>query len=484
LARTPKIRFPQRPKRLLAPLFACLIFIPIAHAQNTPALLLSDIHFDPFRDAAKVPQLVTADPSQWSAILSRPNSPDQAKTFAAVQTTCGARLSDTPYRLLKSSLDAIKLQAAQARFVTISGDLLAHEFSCRFTATTANTSPADYAAFVDKTLRFLMLQLKATLPGIPIYIAMGNNDSDCGDYRMDLNDRFFASTASIVALGLPPSPDRSQAIHDFAAVGSYAVTLPSPILNTRLLVIDDLVYSRKYTDCNSKPSPAAIAAQQIWLQGQLASARKQHQRVWIMGHIPPGIDIYSSYSKMKNPCDTNKAVMFLSSEQFTNLLLTYSDTIKLGIFAHTHMDELRLYHPEPSTAASKSFPIKMVASISPVDGNLPSFTLATINPRTATLTDYQLIAASNFIGIDTTWSSLYTYSTAFHQPDLSAASLQNLLAKFQADPTASTPESKAYIDNYFPGDKSSLIKPLWPQYACSLTHNTEQGFITCACAKP
>ena len=48
------------------------------HAAVT-ALLVSDVHFEPFRDPAKVPQLATAPASGWSAILAAPASPDQAQ---------------------------------------------------------------------------------------------------------------------------------------------------------------------------------------------------------------------------------------------------------------------------------------------------------------------------------------------------------------------------------------------------------------------
>ncbi|MBW4040477.1 MAG: hypothetical protein HIU91_16805, partial [Acidobacteria bacterium] len=44
---------------------------------TVPALLLSDIHLDPFHDPAKFPQLLAAPASAWAAILSAPPSPTQ-----------------------------------------------------------------------------------------------------------------------------------------------------------------------------------------------------------------------------------------------------------------------------------------------------------------------------------------------------------------------------------------------------------------------
>ncbi len=75
--------------------------------------------------------------------------------------------------------------------------------------------------------------------------------------------------------------------------------------------------------------------------------------------------------------------------------------MQLAIFAHTHMDEMRLLKPAKADAARQTVAVKMVASISPIDGNNPSFTLATIDPANAQLKDYRVIVASNQTGIDT-----------------------------------------------------------------------------------
>jgi sphingomyelin phosphodiesterase acid-like 3 len=127
-------------------------------------------------------------------------------------------------------------------------------------------------------------------------------------------------------------------------------------------------------------------------------------------------------------------------------------------------------------------PLKIVASITPVNGNRPTFTLAVIDPATATLLDYTVVMASNLTGADTTWSPEYTYSTAYHQPAFDAAALSNLITGFQSDPAAKTAASQSYLRSYFPGDLSAIIQLAWPQYACSLDHDSGQSFAACACA--
>ena len=137
-------RSPARPHRSLSfsllPLAAdrAIARCPQAAAapapSTIPALFLSDIHLDPFSDPAKVAQLDAAPASEWPAILAAPASPTQPADFAALQQACPVRGIDTPDALWRSSLAAIRANAAHARFVTISGDLLAHSFDCKYRA--------------------------------------------------------------------------------------------------------------------------------------------------------------------------------------------------------------------------------------------------------------------------------------------------------------------------------------------------------------
>ena len=100
----------------LLPLLALLSIIPLpAQAQSpshsaptVPALLLSDIHLDPFHDPAKFAALLAAPATGWAVILDAPPSPTQAADFAHLQETCGARGVDTPPALLQSTLHAAR----------------------------------------------------------------------------------------------------------------------------------------------------------------------------------------------------------------------------------------------------------------------------------------------------------------------------------------------------------------------------------------
>jgi sphingomyelin phosphodiesterase acid-like 3 len=448
-------------------------------ARTMTALFVSDIHFEPFWDPQKTVQLAAAPAAQWKTILATPDSADRVARFASVEKACPTRGEDTTYKLFDSSLRAIASNAARAKFVTVSGDLIAHSFTCKFNAVFPDAKPGDYQAFVEKTIEFVVNSLREALPGAPVYAALGNNDSDCGDYQLDANGAFLAATGQVLAADLPAS-EKKQAESDFSDGGYMSV--PLPLEHTRLLVLDDIFMSRRYQSCGGKSDSAPAAAQIAWLERQLIDARHNKEKIWVMTHIPPGVDAYSTATKGKNICAGNSPTMFLSSEALPETMAKYGDVIKLAIFAHTHMDELRLLEPANAGSEEQGVAVKMVASISPVDGNNPSFTVAEIDPESATLKDYKVFVASNQTGIGTSWTEEYDFAKAYNKTEFSAASIRSLIADFAADPAAQTEKSQNFIRNYGSGETLRELQLFWPIYVCSLKNDAGDAFATCTCS--
>ena len=401
-----------------------------------------------------------------------------------MQRSCHARGVDTPCTLLHSILQAMRSWQPDARFMTVSGDLIAHSFFCRYTRLFPASTQGDYQAFVLKTLSFVMGELRASLPGMPVYVALGNNDTACDDYRLDGGSDFLAQTGRIVAGGLPLS-QQQQALKVFAEGGYYSLTMDAPMRDTRLIVVNDLFLSPKYSTCAGRPDFAATTAEMAWLQEQLAQAQRLKQRVWVMGHIPPGVDPYSTVAKFKDICGTEAPEMFLSSDKLADLLIEHADVIRLGIFAHSHMDEMRLLKPQVSNPRASFEPgvaIKVVPSVSPVDGNNPSFTIARVNRSSAVLQDYEVIAASNQTGIATTWSREYDFAQTCHKAQFSPSTVKDLIVEFENDRGAKTDASQAYIRTFYVGGRSYELKPFWPLYVCALANHTAKAFAACVCS--
>lgn len=467
---------PHRTIPVLLLLSALLLPLRLPAQQTLPALLLSDIHFDPFLDPGKVPALAAAPVSAWRSLLDAPASPDREIRLAALDHACPARGHDTDQALFRSSLAELRTQAAGLRFVAITGDLMAHNFDCRFKVLFPSATHEDYRRFAVKTVEYVLTQIRATLPGTPVYATLGNNDSGCGDYRLDSHDAFLADLAPAFLADLPPT-EQLQARADFSAFGDYSAPLPSPFLHTRLILLDDLYESAHYAGCSGTPSPAPASQQLAWLARQLAEARAHGEKIWLLGHIPPGIDPFSTALHMRDICAGQQPDLFLSSTALADTLAPYGEQLALVLFAHTHMDEIRLM--QPAAGAHTPIAVKMIPSISPINGNRPSFTLARIDPATATLADYSVFSASGRSGAS--WSLAYNFRQTYHLPGFSSATAAQLVAALRADTAASTAASKAYLLHYSSPELAPLLAAVWPQYTCALSNLDPASYHACRC---
>ena len=85
-----------------------------------------------------------------------PRHADAAAQWTKLEQACPTRGADTSYALFQSSLHAIHAQASEAKFVILSGDLIAHNFSCKFADCVSQGAPAEYRAFVEKTIDYVI----------------------------------------------------------------------------------------------------------------------------------------------------------------------------------------------------------------------------------------------------------------------------------------------------------------------------------------
>lgn len=443
--------------------------------------MLSDLHFDPFYDPAKFSELRRAPITQWPAILSKPDSDTRVSAFTELQTGCGVRGADSPWPLILASLREARRQPAPL-FVTVSGDLLAHEFNCKLQKLAPSATPAEASAFASKTVTFLSQQLHNAYPTVPVYLALGNNDSGCADYFETPNSAFLRSAAASFAAEIPDPEARAFLAASVTRLGDYSVMLPGAMHNARLIVLQNIFESSLYKGCNNEPNAAPAAAQIAWLRKQLTEARANGELVWVMAHIPPGIDVYTTYRRYLfapgEACTVQNPQMFLSSGALGETIAEFGDVVRLAIFAHTHMDEIKLLH----SPDGKAVPVKMVPSISPINGNEPSFMVAHVSPETATIKDYEVYAATNAEGV--VWKREYRYSDVYQLPDFSAKSVDQLTIALIDDKSGEDETSRVY-ERYFlagGGTFAALgLQRLWPAYSCSLRELDPAAFRRCMC---
>jgi sphingomyelin phosphodiesterase acid-like 3 len=342
------------------------------------------------------------------------------------------------------------------------------------------------------------LELRANFPGVPVYLALGNNDSGCKDYEEDPDSAYLHADAKAFAEDAVSPANRDAILREFSQYGDYNIELPAPFHHTRLIVLQDIFSSERYTNCSGSAGNVGTYAaaksgllQMEWLERQLTAAKEHREHVWVMAHIPPGVDAYSTFTKTAKSKSGNGCryaipapIEFLNGDEFGNFISNFPDVINLVLLGHTHMDEMRSYTGKDGA----SIPGKLVPSVTPVNGNNPSFTLGIVDPAKAILVDYTVYAEHVTAGVGTQWLPEYTYSTTYHQPDFSGASVAAITRGFLADPTGKTPESQSYETFYFVGGttaginlKAAALGAVWPVYTCSITQANIAGFAACAC---
>jgi hypothetical protein len=151
-------------------------------------VLISDLHFDPFDPEGVARTLATTDPGAWMA------------RFAALPPRPASQYGkDTNHVLLSSALAAIAASAAKADFAIVGGDLLSHGFEDDTAkALGVPLGSAAQQAFAARTTIFVAESVGAALAGKPVILALGNNDSDCGDYEIEPGGDYLAATRETV----------------------------------------------------------------------------------------------------------------------------------------------------------------------------------------------------------------------------------------------------------------------------------------------
>ena len=98
---------------------------------------------------------------------------------------------------------------------------------------------------------------------------------------------------------------------DWKSLGSYAIQ-PRAIPGVRIISVNSVFFSNKYRAANfahacSTADSTAAARTFAWLESSLSQARLDHEKVWLMFHIPPGIDGYSTMTSYRSLSQTAAA---------------------------------------------------------------------------------------------------------------------------------------------------------------------------------
>lgn len=428
----------------------------IAQASTAPntgnVLLLSDLHFNPFANPQLVTALANADYSQWEAI------------FAAAGTAITTKYSsETDYGLLNSTLKEIYHTNDHPDFIILSGDFLAHNFNENYVQTSGDQTQYGLDQFVAKTISFVGWELDRLYPNTPVYFTLGNNDSYTGDYTCIPDGEFLHTTADSFFQYYIKDETNHDAFYGAYPVWGYYTVVPPLANNARIIVINTNYFSPKYVN----PAGQNPAQQQLaWLDAQLAASQSKGEKVWIIGHIPPGVDVYSTLN------NTQKTVKTMWQEADIDAYIkeaqTYSKTIQATFAGHTHMDDFRLVTDDQANPVTF---VHITPAITPVFGNNPAFQVMTYDRNTFAMLDYQTYYI-NMTASSRQWASEYDFDQTYNQSSIDPISLGKVANSIQTDATVRT----NYITNYGVSIQPAQIANIWQAYLNGILHLTAGSY--------
>ncbi len=446
---------------LLLPLFCW----SISARASTPAqfVWLSDIHFNPIADPALADKLAAAEPAQWAAILAASSS-----DFARFG-------QDTNWPLFSSAIAEIKKVQPNPAFTIVTGDLLTHHFREQFGRSASNHDDAAFRQFVRKTIEFIGLQLKQISARTPVVVALGNNDEECGDYQLQPHGAFLDDTRAVVS-GLADISSEPSFAETWMASGSYSMKHPA-LRHYRLVVINTVLFSTKYQngcgDASNDPGQDLLA----WLRSTLADARQQHENVWLVYHVPPGMDGYAS-SRQGAAVPLWKASY---SQAFDDLTATYSDVITASFAGHNHVDDFRLV----GRPASHETLVMIAPALSPIIKQNPAFRLVTLKAdgRLADQSTYYLSNPANAGGeVQADWKLEYSFDQAWHLHGLDFSNYRKLYDRIETSPQTRDRWMLFFSASHPEG--GNITPANFRAFYCATGHTTVAGYEACLSAKP
>lgn len=438
-------------------------------------LVVSDIHFQPFAglNQEQFKQLAAQPADKWPEFLTTKDR------------TLGSIGSDSNYHLMTSALDAAKAQNPSPLFILYPGDFLAHQWQEHYEKLAPNsisTDPVAYRRFTMKAIEVIRDEFRIRFPDTPVLATLGNDDSFCGDYWVQPDGQFLDQFAGHWQPMLGDTIHTDAFENSFRSLGAYRADLPG-LSSDRLIVLNSVYWSGSYCssyfdpknqNCCECQNPGSNPgnAQMDWLAAELESAHQQQKRVWLMMHVPPGLD---SYTEEKDNGRSLAAEMWKPDfmRRYLTLMDNYSDILHISFTGHTHMDDFRI-----DRIGEKPVLLHKIApAVSPIFGNNPGFQSFEIDPHTSVISNWKSYSL-NLAGkpTATSWQLEYESRTSYQLESLNAQSTEHLFQFMHAHPDSSF--AGAYRRHYRMGAAAIPEKDL-PIYLCSVLNQTYQQFAAC-----
>jgi len=426
-------------------------------------VFFSDLHMSPFASASIVDQLMTADVSQWDLILSAATN--------GYYTADASEVAATTPMMYDSALSNAVAVCPQPDAVFFLGDFRYYDFWDLYADVTGDPNPDNWKILSIKMLEYILHKATQTFPDVPVYCVLGNNDTFLDDYDITIGDAYLATSApAFYQYGLTDVTDYSTFSSTFTNDGTYS----APFGQGEIIALETTFFSSKYPR-DMSPGSNQLAA----LETRLAACQAAGTPVWIIQHIPPGVNAFETWKHWETG-QTHVAQSDWKEPfvlQYNQLIADYQDTVASIFCGH--------YHNRGWEIANDLATSNVTVSIQIMNGllfnheNNSGFTVMTYD-RDSLLpmreTSYNLdydehIGQTNAV----LWNDRYSMNESYGIPDFSADSL--LLAWSQISQVSSS-GFEAYRSQYNGGRQPfSIQSNQWPVYHGVIRWLQENQFL-------
>uniref|UniRef100_A0A2P2HZX6 Acid sphingomyelinase-like phosphodiesterase 3b n=1 Tax=Hirondellea gigas TaxID=1518452 RepID=A0A2P2HZX6_9CRUS len=229
----------------------------------------------------------------------------------------GNYLCDSPWLLVRASLDAMQQLHSSPDFVLWTGDMGPHV-----------KDPEPHFPIILSTLKNVTGELKNRFPDIAILPVLGNHDTypkgDFPDCPVDFFARYLTEGGWETVLD-------EQQRETFKLGGYYLYTSASGL---RVAILNTNMY---YMFNHIGTGDADPCGQFAWLTEQLQQAKADNVKVLLSAHSPPGFFERMPIIPFFN-ASYNKA--------YLSLLAQHSDAVHSHVYGHLHTDTFRIFAGE------------------------------------------------------------------------------------------------------------------------------------------
>jgi len=426
-------------------------------------VFFSDLHMSPFASAAIVDQLMTAEVGHWDSIL--------AAATNGYYTADASEVAATTPMMYASALSNAVAVCPRPDAVLFLGDFRYYDLWDLYADVTGDPDPDHWKILSIHMLEYILYKANQTFPGVPVYCVLGNNDTFLEDYDITVGDAYLATSApAFFQYGLSGVTDFASFSATFTNAGHYS----APFGAGEIIALETTFLSPKY------PGDMSAGSNQLaYLETRLAACQAAGTPVWVLQHIPPGVNAFETWQHW----ETGQTTVAQSDweepfvKQYNQLIADYRDTVS-GIFCGHYHNRGWEMASDPATS-NATVGIQIMNGLLFNHGNNSGFTVMTYDRETLVPVreiSYNLDYDEHVGQTQAVfWSDRYSMNEAYGIPDFTAASLLLAWSNMTA---AGSSGFEAYRSQYNGGRQPySIQSNQWPVYHGVIRWLQEDQFL-------